>query len=564
MSKYFSKPVHKLEPETVKIIPLGGAAEVTKNMFIYQYGNDCLVVDCGFGFPNTSMLGVDFVIPDISYLIDNNLRVQAMVITHGHEDHIGAIPYIAPQLKAPIFATPITAGLIKSRLEDFPQLTNLKINVVSPKEQVMAGPFKVELVRVSHSVPDSVNLVIKTPVGTVYHGSDFKFDFTPVDNQPADVGKITSVGNENVLLLLSDCLRAEKAGFTPSERTVKETIAQVTATTGGKVLVTTASSNLSRIKQAIEVAIEQHRKVAFIGRSIVKTGEVARSLGYFSFPKDNFIDPEAIAKITDNRLMLIVAGSQGQPESALSQIANQQHRFVKVKSGDSVIFSADPIPGNVDDVHILIDNLTRLGAKVAYSDILDDLHVSGHAAANELMLLISLLRPKFVMPISGNHRQMAAYAQLAQKMGYGEQNIILTESGQIVELRPWQVKVAGKIELRNVMVDGLGVGDIGSVVLRDRQQIAADGFVVVIVPVNRNTGKVSGAPDIVSRGFVYMNRSKSLIAKAEAIVINCLNEQPGRITDWHFVRRHIGDNLEKFLYNETKRRPMILPVVIEV
>ncbi len=546
----------------VKIVPLGGAGEVTKNMFVYQYGHECVIVDCGLGFPSTEMLGVDFVIPDVSYLLDRQLKVLGLVITHAHEDHIGAIPYIAPLLKAPIFASPLTAAFIKAKLEDFPGV-NLRINLIDPDQSLHLGPFKVNFIRVAHSVPDSLHLLIRSPVGLIYHASDFKFDLT-APSQPTDVAKIARFGNEGVLLLLSDCLRAEKPGVTPSEETIKETFAHITASTKGKVLITTTSSNLFRIKQAIEVAVSQGRKVALVGRSVIKAVDIAFRMGIFHFPLATFVELDQVRTLPANQLLLIVAGSQAQPESALSQIANDQHEVVRISKGDSVVFSADPIPGNIDAVYALIDSLVKLGAQVVYSDILDDLHVSGHAAAFELMLLVSLLKPQFVMPISGGFRQMAAYVQLAKQMGFSDDRIILAQTGRVVEVQPRLIKLGSQISLRNVLVDGLGVGDVGSVVLRDRQQIAEDGFVVVIVPVDTETGRVAGKPDIVSRGFVYMNRSKRLIRKAEQIVVNCLGGQTGRITDWYFVRRHIEDNLKRFLYNETKRRPMILPVVIEV
>lgn len=550
--------------ESLKIVPLGGVGEVTKNMFVYQFGKKCIIVDCGFGFPSSEMLGVDFVIPDISYLLENNLEILGIVATHGHEDHIGAIPYIAPQLGAPIFGSKVTIELIKEKLTDFPNLPDLVLNRVNLDDSIQLGPFKIDFVKVAHSVPESLNLLITSPVGRVYHGSDFKFDLTSASDQRADIARIAKFGSSNILLLLSDCLRAEKIGFTQSEGVIKENFRRIVSTTAGKVIITTTSSNLFRIKQAIEIAALFGRKVCLVGKSIIKASEVAKRLGYFDVQGVNFVEVEQLSRLNDNQLLLIVAGSQAQSSSALSQIANNQHPFVKIKSGDSVVFSSDPIPGNIDSVYTLIDNLAKLGAEVVYSDILDDLHVSGHGAADELMLLVSLLKPKFVMPISGGYRQMTAYRRLVKKLGYQDNQIILGESGRIVEISDNQVKLTEKIRLRKIMVDGLGVGDVGSVVLRDRQQIAADGFVIVIVPVDSDSGDIVGEPDIVSRGFVYMNRSKKLISNAKKVVSASLPKRNGQIIDWFFVRRQIEDNLERFLYNETRRRPMILPVVIEV
>jgi ribonuclease J len=548
----------------LKLVSLGGIGNVTKNMYVYEFGGQILIVDCGVGFPDFGMLGVDFVIPDISYLRNKKDKILGIVITHGHDDHIGGLLYILPELNVPVYATPLTCGLIRARIEEAYEKKGFRANLIPTPDstKLNLGPFEIRFVHMTHSVPDTTNLIIKTPAGVIYHGSDFKFDWTPVDGRFSEVDKIARAGGEGVLLLLSDCLRAEKKGYTLSEKMIEETFDREISHSPKKFIVTTTSSNLSRIKQAIDVSQKFGRKVGIVGRSIRKVVEIGQQINYFSYPNDLFIELERISKADPQKLTLIVAGSQGQPGSSLSQIANRQHKFVSIEEGDTVVFSSDPIPGNVDTIHVLIDNLTRLGARVLYSDILDDLHVSGHAAKNELAMLIGLLHPKYVMPISGTFRQMKAYATLASEMGYPKDKILFADEGDVILVGDGKVFIEGKVEVKNVMVDGLGVGDIGSVVLRDRQVMADDGIVVVIVPVDEKTGQVAAKPDIVSRGFVYMGESKELISRAQKVVEDCL--EGGKISDWHYLRRHIEDTLEKFLYNETKRRPMILPVVVEV
>ena len=548
----------------LKLVSLGGIGNVTKNMYVYEFGGRILIVDCGVGFPDFGMLGVDFVIPDISYLRNKKDKILGIVITHGHDDHIGGLLYILPELNVPVYATPLTCGLIRARIEEAYEKKGFRAKLIPTPDstKLNLGPFEIRFVHMTHSVPDTTNLIIETPAGVVYHGSDFKFDWTPVDGRFSEVDKIARAGGEGVLLLLSDCLRAEKKGYTLSEKMIEETFDREINHSPKKFIVTTASSNLSRIKQAIDVSWKFGRKVGIVGRSIRKVVEVGQQINYFSYPNDLFVEPERISKVDPSKLTLIVAGSQGQPGSSLSQIANRQHKFVSIEEDDTVVFSADPIPGNVDTIHVLIDNLTHLGARVLYSDILDDLHVSGHAAKNELAMLIGLLHPKYVMPISGTFRQMKAYAGLASEMGYTKDKILFADEGDVIFAGDGKVFIEGKVEVKNVMVDGLGVGDIGSVVLRDRQVMADDGIVVVIVPVDEKTGQVVAKPDIVSRGFVYMGESQELIGRAQKVVEDCLGR--GKISDWHYLRRHIEDTLEKFLYNETKRRPMILPVVVEV
>ncbi len=553
---------------SLRIIPLGGVS-VTKNMYVYEYRrdpktiSDILIVDCGIGFPDEAMYGIDLVIPDISYLRDKIDKIRAIVLTHGHEDHIGALPYILPELKVPVYGSRLTAALAEVKLRDFGLHTH--VNTVATSDVLRYGPFSVEFVHVTHSIPDACNLIIRTPVGIFYHGSDFKFDWTPIDGQQTDVGKIAKVSSEGILCLLSDCVRVESPGYTLSEQVIEETLEKEIRNCKGKFIFTTQSSNISRIQQAVNVAIRNNRKVAFLGRSIVENVEVTRKLKYLNFPDMFVVADKELKRYKANELALIVTGSQAQPNAALSRIAEGVHKFVNVSQGDVVVFSADPIPGYENAVHTLIDVLTAAGAKVSYSEIIDELHVSGHGAANDLSLMIGLTRPKYILPIGGTFRQMKHYSEMAQKMGYKENQVILPADGSVIEFDDKQNKrIVQRIDLKNIMVDGLGVGDIGNVVLRDRQTMANEGIVIVVVPVDQSTGKVAAEPDIISRGFVYMKGSGKLIDEAKKVVVNSLRLKQDRIIDWQFVRKQIEGNLEEFLYRETHRRPLILSVVIRV
>lgn len=554
---------------SVRLISLGGTGSVTKNMYVYEYRSnpqtisDIIIVDCGIGFPDEAMYGIDLVIPDISYLRDKKDKVRAVVLTHGHEDHIGALPYLLPDLKVPVYGTKLTAALAEVKLRDFG--LNTAVNTVSTDDVLKIGPFTVEFVHVTHSIPDATNLIIRTPVGIFYHGSDFKFDWTPIDGQKTDVGKIARIGREGILCLLSDCVRIETPGYTLSEQIIEDTLEESMRKCRGKFIFTTQSSNISRIQQAINVAIRNNRKIAFLGRSIVENVEVTKKLNYLEFPDMYVVNEKEIKRYKPSELALIVTGSQAQPNAVLSRMAEGMHKFATVNHGDVVVFSADPIPGYENAVHSLIDTLTAAGAKVAYSEIIDELHVSGHGAANDLSLMIGLTQPKYLIPIGGTIRHMKHYQELAVRMGYKENQVILPSDGDVLEFSPDKsVKRVSKIELKNIMVDGLGVGDVGNVVLRDRQTMANEGIVIVVVPIQQSTGQLTAEPDIISRGFVYMKESTKLIEDAKKVVTEALRLKKGRIMDWQFVRKQIEGNLEEFLYKETHRRPLILSVVIEV
>lgn len=552
----FSKP----KTGKLKLIPLGGVGNVTKNMYIYETEQDILIVDCGVGFPDEAMPGVDLVIPDITYLEDKLQKIRGIVLTHGHDDHIAALPYILPKLKCPVFAIKLTAGLALARLKEFNINTN--INVVDENQPLHLGNFSIEFVHVTHSIPDASNLIIDTPAGIFYHGSDFKFDWTPVDGKFSDVQKIAKAGSRGVLCLLSDCLRSEKPGYTLSERVIEDTLEKEIRDCPGKFIVTTQSSNISRLQQAINVAVRHNRQICFVGRSLDQNVEVATRLGYLSFPEKFIVKVDKANRIPPQNLCLIVAGSQGQPDSALARIANREHKYIKITPGDVVVFSSDPIPGNENEVYSLIDTLTEVGAKVSYSDILDSLHVSGHAASAELMLMIGLAKAKYVLPIGGTIRHMKQYSVLAKRMGYEDKHILIVSNGDSIIFENGEARVGGKVEAKNIMVDGLGIGDVGNVVLRDRKHLAEDGIVLVVVPISQTNGQLSGEPDIISRGFVYMKEAGELIDGAKIVVKKSVSEE--KVFNWQFIKKRIEENVEQYLFDKTNRRPMILAVIVEV
>lgn len=545
----------------LKIISLGGVA-INKNMYVYETEKDIIVVDCGIAFPDEDMPGIDLIIPDINYLKDRKNKIRGIFLTHGHEDHRGALPYVLPELsQIPIYGTKLTLGLSKIRCDE----AGLKCDwrEVNYEQQITAGDFTINFVHVTHSIPDAANLIINTPAGVIYHGSDFKFDWTPVDNFPTQVQKIATAGRNGVLCLLTDCLRVEKTGYTLSEQMIEQTFESQIQKCVGKFIITTMSSNIGRIQQAINVAQRHGRVVVFAGRSMEQNAEVARKLGYLSLPKEVVVRTEDISRYPTNKIMILATGSQGQDNSALARIANGEHK-IKIQEGDSVIFAQDAIPGEETGVDNLIDTLIKAGAEVYYSAILDELHVSGHEAADGLKLMLALTKPKYVWPIGGTLRHLKHYAKLAQSMGYKNEQIIIPEEGQVIKFENEKAGNGGRVEVKNVLIDGLGVGDVGNVVLRDRRTMSADGIVMIIIPMEKSTGKISGEIDIVSRGFVYMKESGQLIDDAKEVIKKALVEHEGPMSDFRFLRRHITDHLEKFLFQATHRRPLILPVIMEV
>jgi ribonuclease J len=532
-------------------------------MYVYEYGEDILLVDCGMGFPEEHMLGVDFVIPDISYLRDKIHRIRGLILTHAHEDHIGGLPYILPQLKVPVYGTKLTIGLIKVKMAEHNLLSQVQLNVLNPDDHLKLGVFDVDAVRVSHSVPDSVAYVIRTPAGATVHTGDFKFDWTPVDGKPTDVSKLVRLTGTGALALMSDCLRSEKPGYTLSERKILDSFEQAMGKAKGKVIITTFSSNISRIQQAIEASRKYGRKVVVAGRSMEQNLLTARELGYISLPPDMIVKQERAGNLRDQELTFIVAGAQGQEGSALWRIANDDHRFIQLRPGDMVVFSADPIPGNQDEVYEVIDKLSQKGAIVYYSDITDNIHVSGHAAQAELLLMMNLVKPKYLVPVSGVYRQLQAYKTLAMDAGHEAKDIFILDEGEVLEMDQAAARPTGRIQTENILVDGLGVGDVGNVVLRDRKVLSEEGMVTIIVTIDKNSGQLIGDPDVVSRGFVYAKENEKIIADMRELAKRALTDRPGRI-DWHYAKTKVQDELEKFVFQETQRRPMILPLVVEV
>ncbi len=548
---------------SLKLIPLGGVGDVTKNMYIYEYGQDIVIVDCGVGFPDEAMPGVDLVIPDITYLRDKVDRIRAILITHGHEDHIGSLPYIWPQLQAPIYTQRLTAGFIRNKFTEH-NLPKNKIIEVKLDQKLDLGVFKVSFYQVSHSVPDSTGIVLKTPVGTIIHQADFKIDWTPVSGQVTDVGTVANLGREGVFLMLIDCLRVEKPGFNKSEKSIEETFEKAALETPGKLLITMTSSNVSRMQQAINAAQKLGRKVTVVGRSFENNFQAARDLGYLQIPPGIMIAPDAINSFAPGKVLILIAGSQGQPGSSLVRVANEDHKLIKLEEGDSVVFSADPIPSTESAQNALIDSLSRLGINVYYSAVLSDLHVSGHAALEELRLMINLAKPKFLFPIGGTFKHMKAFSLMAQDLGFEKNKILDVENGDILEVRKESIKLTGKVDVQNIYVDGLGIGDVGHVVLRDRQKMSEEGIVVVVVSVDQHTGKLISEADIISRGFVFEEMAREILDEAKEVVKTALENHIHKTPDLRFLRKVIVEELEKFLYEATARRPLVLPVVVEV
>lgn len=549
---------------TLKIISLGGFGKVTSNMFVYELENDILLVDCGMGFPTEDMLGIDILIPDISYLMDKIHKIRGLVITHGHEDHTGGLAYILPKLKdIPVYASQLPANLIMDKLAEYQNMPK-KINILVPGQQLRLGQFLVESVRVTHSIPDTTHLVINTPAGTVYHGSDFKFDFTPVDGVLPDVRRIGHAGTAGVVLLLSDSLGSERQGYTPSEKTLENTFEREISDCKGKFIVTSMSSNISRWYQAAKAAIRHGRKIAVSGRSIDRNLDIAGRLGYYNLPKNAFIDIRSVHKLPPKNVCVFVAGSQGQSGSAMERLATGDHRDLSVKPGDKVFFSSDYIPGSESAVHSLIDSLSRLGATVIYSDITDHLHVSGHGGQQDMLLLMALTKPQYLLPIGGTYRHMVQYSRLAQSMGYPEKSILLPEYNQSIIVSEGKAVLGPVVPVRNVMVDGLGVGDVGNVVLRDRQQLAEEGVVVAVLEVDQSDLSKIINLELVSRGFIFEKYTSNLLSQAENKVRQIINQKKGKIDGDRQLRQLVIDTLSGFLFEQTHRRPMILPTIVEV
>ena len=549
----------------LKIIPLGGLHEVGKNITVFAYEDEMIVVDCGLSFPDDDMLGVDIVIPDIAYIVRNQEKLKGMVITHGHEDHIGGIPYFLKQVNTPIFGTKLTLGLIKNKLEEHNLEEATKLNEVNPGETIKLGKyFKVEFIQSSHSIPDSVMFAITTPVGTIVHTGDFKVDFTPMDGKLMDFSRLAELGNKGVLALMSDSTNSERKGFTMSESTVGEVFEKLFNNCTKRIVVATFASNVHRVQQIVNCAVKYGRKIAVCGRSMVNMITTARELGYIDCPDNIFIEIDMISNYTDDKLLIITTGSQGETMSALTRMASGTHRKVKITPNDLVIISANPIPGNEKSVSKVIDSLMQIGAEVVYS-ALEDVHVSGHACQEEQKLVMALTKPKYFIPVHGEYRHLIAHSETARSMGIPKENIFKLENGKVLEMDKYGAEFTGQVQAGVILVDGLGVGDVGNVVLRDRQHLSQDGLIIVVLTMNGATGEIIAGPDIISRGFVYVKESENVMEEIKNVARHEVYKFEMRETkDWSTIKNALRDNLKDYIFAKTKRNPMILPIVMEV
>jgi len=550
----------------LRAVPLGGLEEIGKNMTAFEYGDDIVVVDCGLMFPDESMLGIDLVIPDITYLEENKARVRAIVITHGHEDHTGALPYVLARLPVPVYATRLTRGLIELKLREHKLLDKIELITIKAGGQVPFGEMTFEFFHQCHSIPDAVGVAIHTPVGIVVHTGDYKFDQTPIDGEPPDYARLAQLGQEGVLALFGDSTRADTPGSTPSERVIDGAFKRVFDEAKGRVIVASFASLISRIQQVVDAAAAHNRKFAVVGRSMVNNVGMGIELGYLKVPDGVLMRIEDALKLPDDQICIMTTGSQGEPSSALTRMANGDQRHVTIKAGDTVVISATPIPGNEEHVGRNVDNLFKLGAHVVYERY-EQIHVSGHGAQDELKLMISLLRPRFLVPVHGQYRHLVAHKRLGEQMGIPSDHIILAENGLPIEFTATTATLGSRVPAGYVFVDGASVGDVGDVVLRDRQLLAQDGILMVALTVDRQTGKFIAGPDIVSRGFVHMRSSDELIERARAVVYDTLGDSNGDGTagapPYSGAKGRIRDALGRFLYEETRRRPMIMPVLLE-
>lgn len=548
------------EKEKIKIIPLGGLNEIGKNLTVIEYKNDIVVIDCGLKFPDDDMLGIDVVIPDVNYLIKNRERVKGIFLTHGHEDHIGALPYVLKQINVPVYGTKLTLGIVQTKLKEHGLLSSVELKYVKPKDIIKLENVSVEFIRTSHSIADSVAIAIHTPLGAVLHTGDFKIDFTPIDGHVADLTRFAELGKKGVTVMLADSTNVERPGYTMSESTVGESFEKIFFTAKGRIIVATFASNIHRIQQIIEAASKHGRKVAVSGRSMENIMAVAIELGYIKLEKDILINIDAISKYNDDQIVIITTGSQGEPMSALSRMASSDHKKVNISEGDTVIISATPIPGNEKLISKVINQLFKKGAQVIY-----EVHVSGHACQEELKLMQILVKPKFFIPVHGEYRHLKQHGELAMKLGMPEKNVYVGENGDVIELTRDSIKKSASVVSGQVFVDGLGVGDVGNIVLRDRKHLSQDGILTVVVTIEKESGTVIAGPDIISRGFVYVRESEDLMEEARILVRDALKQcEENKITEWPTIKANIREVLRVYLYEKTKRRPMILPIIMEV
>lgn len=552
------------EKDKIKIIPLGGVNEIGKNLYVIEYKEEIIVIDCGLKFPDEEMFGIDIVIPDISYLLKNVEKVKGIFLTHGHEDHIGALPYVLKQLNVPVYGTKLTLGILQTKLKEHNLLSVTDLRTVSPKDIVKLDKMSVEFIKTNHSIADSVAIAIHTPLGIVLHTGDFKIDYTPIDGEVIDLCRFAELGRKGVLVMLADSTNVERPGYTMSESTVGETFEKIFSKTTGRIIVATFASNIHRIQQIITASEKYGRKVAVSGRSLENIVAVGTELGYIQANDNVLISIDAINKYPAEKVTIITTGSQGEAMSALSRIASNEHKKVSISPGDTVIISATPIPGNEKFVSRVVNQLFKNGAEVIYED-LAEVHVSGHACQEELKLMHSLVKPKFFIPVHGEYRHLKQHAELAVKLGMDSANTLIVDIGNLVEVTRDSIKVNGSVPSGNVFVDGLGVGDVGNIVLRDRKHLSQDGILTVVVTMEKESGNVIAGPDIISRGFVYVRESEDLMEEARFVVKNALREcEENRIRDWATLKTTMKEDLRNFLYERTKRKPMILPIIMEI
>jgi len=550
--------------DSVKVIPLGGLGEIGKNITAFEYGNEIVIIDCGISFPDEEMYGVDLVIPDITYLLNNKDKVKAIFLTHGHEDHIGSLPYILQQLNRPVYGTALTLGIVENKLKEHNMLSDCELNKVEAGDIVELKNLKIEFIRNTHSIADSCSIAIHTPVGVILHTGDFKIDYTPIDGLVMDFHRIAELGKKGVLLLMADSTNVQRKGHTISEKSIGETLTKIFSNAKGRVIVATFASNIHRMQQIIDASIEYGRKVAFSGRSMENISKVAMDLGYLHIPETYLITVDEMKNYPNEQITIITTGSQGEPMAALARIAYSNHRKIAIEPKDLFIISASPIPGNEKLISRVINELFKKGADVIY-EALEEVHVSGHAYEEELKLIHTLVHPKYFMPVHGEYRHLKRHVDLAMELGMERENIFSLETGQVLEISHEEAKVSGKVRTGSIFVDGIGVGDVGNIVLRDRRYLAQDGMLTIVVTLEKESYSVIAGPDIITRGFIYVKESEDLINEVKGIVKkeleNCLEN---KIIEWYVLKSNIKKSVEKYLYEKTKRRPIVLPIIMEI
>lgn len=554
----------KNEKAKVKIIPLGGVNEIGKNLTSIEYKNDIVVIDCGLKFPDEDMFGIDLVIPDITYLIKNKEKVSGIFLTHGHEDHIGALPYVLKQLNVPVYGTKLTLGIVETKLKEHGLLSSTELIRVKPRDVIRLNSVSVEFIKTNHSIADSVAIAVHTPLGVVLHTGDFKIDYTPIDGELMDFARFAELGKKGVLVMMADSTNVEKQGYTKSERIVGESLTRIFGKTKGRIIIATFASNIHRIQQIIDAATVYGRKVAVSGRSMENIINVAIELGYIEVAENTLVPIDAINKYNNDQIVIITTGSQGEPMSALSRMASAEHKKVNIVEGDTIIISATPIPGNEKLVSKIVNQLFKKGAEVIYGSS-ENIHVSGHACQEELKLMQTLIKPKNFIPVHGEYRHLKQHGELAIKLGLNPKNVVIPEVGNVIEVNRSGIRKSGTVISGQIFVDGLGVGDVGNIVLRDRKHLSQDGILTVVVTLSKDNKTIVAGPDIISRGFVYVRESEGLIDEAREIVRNTLLEcEEKNITDWATLKSNVRDELRSYLYEKTKRKPMILPIIMEI